>query len=472
MPKNFNLISLPVEILVFIFNHFHSKDLKNLSQTCKTFNSIINSSKNLISKFKLNLSSQKSLKSWIGLRKYQKVNWNANQFYSNEIFEFLGDSLTTLNVIFLKDLKIFIQVLEKCKNLTKISVDFSEVFSNLPEKFSFKTSKVFDELKIEEGIFYIKIFQNVQVKKLKIKQTSPTVKILQLKKFLKTQKILTELELKMSVENFENLFIDNFEVKFKLKKFSLIYLNNQNFNSQIYHENFMKFHQNSLESLENFDAQLFNGLKKFKNLKKLKVMVNSVEDLIKLDQVENLKINLKISGNWSENFKNVKKLKILARGFNFKEAEKLKKLEKISVTFHHGWNHFGNNFYNMLNLSKIKTVKIVNFKSKFAPFSKIVNLSFGNFEIIEWLNVKSPFENENFNVENLILKNCHQFGWLGKYLRKSDANLKNLKIKGVEKMPKKYKKIINKNLKKIENFEMLRENENLPSKNLCFSIFG
>jgi hypothetical protein len=383
--------------------------------------------------------------------------------YFPQIFDFLEDSLTTLKVYFLKDVKILRRILQKCQNIKTLWVDFSEVNSALPEKSFLSSSKTFDELKIEDGIFYLKIFQNVQVKKLIIKEKSQTQKIENLKKFLMTQKVLSDFELITNVENFQNLFYADFNVKFRLKNFSAIYLNNFNSINENYFENFLIIHEKSLESLQTFGPRLCESLKTFKNLKKLEIFARNVDDLIQLNQIEELKINLKNPGNWSENFKNVKNLKILARGFNFKEAEKLKKLEKVSVTFDSGWDHHTNTFYSMINLPRAKTIKIINFKSKMVKFAE--PLEFSNFETFDWIHVKSPFEDENFKVENLILKNCHKFSWLGKYL-KNDVNIQKLKIIGVERMTKKDKKILKKNQEKVEKI-LLEENQENFRRNFC-----
>lgn len=472
MVKAQRLSSLPVEILTEIFEYLNSSELINLTLTCKVFNSIISYSKILLSRLTVTLNSQKSSKAWIGSRKYQKVQWNANLIYFPEVFESISDSLTDLRVCFLKELKVLLKVLQKCKNLKKLFVDFGEVTSPLPERYSLTFLKTLDELKVDEGIFYMKIFENIQVKKFYIKQGRSSTKVCTLRSFLANQTQLTSLELLLGVENLQNLFYDGlFDVKFRLKHFSVIYLSNHNFLNEIYHENFLKFHQKSLESLEISDARLHEGLKKFNNLKKLDILVTDIEDLVQLDQIENLKINLRVGGCWSEKFPNVKNLQILAKGYQLREAEKLEKLEKISVTFNPGWDHHTNEFYNMIDLPRVKTVEIVNFKLKIAKFKRSVSMgSFGDFDLFEWDRVKSPFEEEDFKVENLILKNCHEFGWLGKYLKKNDTNLKSLRVEGTRKLTKKVKKVIKKKRGKIEKINFSNDDESYCGS-LCFPFF-
>lgn len=419
--------SLSEEILETIFTFLPPKDLITLTLVSHRINNVISKSKKLLSSFIVTLDTSKPNSKFFGHRKYQKVNWIAKKSHFEEIFDKIGSSVNELRVFKLCDVTKLMKILKKCPNLRKLQVDFSHTALTQIESVNLK---FLQDLTIVQGCLFLEIFKNsIQLKSLVIQQIFSIHMIENLQEFISSQKFLTSLQLLMTPRLFSRLFQNLNEVQFQLKHFGAIYIYNNSQITENYFKNFLIQHQNSLQSLEISDAELFPKLANFKKLSKLSISAIEVGNLVQLDNVEWLKIVIQRGGvEWIEKFPNVRKLDILAIPALMQGAEKLKKLEEISVTFHRGWNKSENQFQRMIHLPSVKRIKIINFKIKKAHFSRCVE-------------VRSPFAGEFIKLDQLTVKNCRDFEWLIQILRNQNTNLKTLTIEG-GKLNKKIQKAI------------------------------
>jgi glutaredoxin 2 len=324
-----------------------------------------------------------------------------------------------------------VNVLEKCPNLRKLQVDFSHSISDIENPVKTVKLEFLEELTIVKGCSYLEIFKDAQLITLVIQQVFPFYKIENLQDFIASQKRLSSLQLLLPPRLFATLFekgcLD--EVPFQLTHFSAMYIYNVSQLTENFFKSFILGHKKSLQSLEMSDAEFFPELRNFSKLRKVSTVALDVWNLVKLENVESLKIVVRRGGSaWAEKFPNVKNLEILALPSLMEGAEKLTQLEEISVTFQNGWNKSVNQFERMINLPRVKRIKIIDFKPKKARFARFVE-------------VKSPFEMNFVKLEQLTVKNVRDFEWLIKILRNRNTQLKSLTIEG-GKLSKKIKKAI------------------------------
>lgn len=127
------IISLPDEILLEIFNYLPIDDLLSLILTCKKFHSIIFSSTHLSEKFQLQLTLQNYNREWIGSRKYVDVFIDAiSARHFLYILSKIGKDVKMLCFnCHETDLAVVKQVLLMCPNVKKLwlyNIELPEVF--------------------------------------------------------------------------------------------------------------------------------------------------------------------------------------------------------------------------------------------------------------------------------------------------------------------------------------------------------
>lgn len=434
--------TLPDKTLIEIFSCLSETDLLSLTLTYSRFNDIIGTTSKLLRNFTITLDTNKPNLKYFGSRKYQKVIWNAKRSHFSEIFDKIGSSVRELRVNKLNDIKKFLNVYQKCPNLKKLYVDMVDGNEEVIKGDFQSIPRVFDELMINQFVNFIEIFKNSQVKNFAVKHSISRSKIDALRDLIMAQKSMERLDLVMPPHLFRSLFNSDHvkDVKFKLKHFGAIYINNFNSDMANYHKKFLTAHWDTLESMDCRNAALFTGLKAFKKLKRLNLSMVVAEDLVPLESVVELKINLRRSGAWSWKFPNVKKLEILAMPTLIEEANLLPKLEEITVNFNNGWNDQRYTFSRMVDLPKVKSIKIINFKPKQAFFTRYQHIyPLRN----DHVHVKSPFECSYLQLDSLTLKNCHDFKFLIEILKNPKTQMKNLIIDG-GKLKKSQRKLIEK----------------------------
>lgn len=417
---------LPQEILAEIFIFLPPKDLCVATLVCKHFNDVIESTPNVLNKFRLNLNSRKMENhAWIGSRRYSRALLKDPSKNSLKILKNVAENLTELRIILgrvhLSSLRKILVAATKLKDFSLVKVNLIDqegVDGPLP-------SLKLNSLSTNGDKRLFKILTNSSVRKMSLYSVNLTEDEKNcLKNFLKSQKNLEILKFSTFDEEIK-LFDDEMltNVDFRLKKMALHNVKTTNLGFFLA---FAKLHEMTLESLtiqQDFHTPQINStlgeiLSHFRCLRELSLGKISLPGNF-LPTIERLRLQKMTKFNFEAVcvlFPNVKSLEIVDMTKLKINGQDLKFLEKFSLE---------NCDLENLELPKVKKLAICETKvdEKVLKVGKFEELSVENCEI--YFNVWRPFlSDENLELKVLRVENC----FVGEKVRKlmEKSNVKNL----------------------------------------------
>lgn len=115
---------LPVDLIIEIFDRLDFNDLRNMTETCKRFNSIVGNSITLMKKFQLAIEREAQEVKLSGTRKYRNVKIWYNNEKMHKILQEIGENIVCLNFRYIEiSVDELAKLLSFCLNLKRLNLN-------------------------------------------------------------------------------------------------------------------------------------------------------------------------------------------------------------------------------------------------------------------------------------------------------------------------------------------------------------